>query len=947
MGEIHKLTKNGITIYPASTTDAIVNPTTRTTLSDLINSYNISSLFPTSGSNNTSNYTLQGAISLLGNKLKDSQKIPGLRVVFTDIINHETQEWRYLGGVFTDTSNWSRVDSWYVKISEGISNLTDTPINYSLRDTRLNQNQQLGINTEYINWDSESNLDYYKTLGIYIIEDASRYNNLDNLPLIGKIENFSAILTVTTSLMTVGQELLIVNSQNSKTEKYTRSFNYKDDSWSKWYKLSSIIELGNIEFIHLNNIIESGSYSGYINNFPNKENNLLFRLDVINNQTSISQIIYLSDSNPKIRFYNTEWSDFSEVLTEDKIRSYLKDSEKKFEEHLEILNLEGKQGDFCVASWDPNDLKPECDEIYGNPDFCNDWDFYLIDTTDNTGETTTPVGKLKKNNLLRFEDGSFAPVIGITKEREAECSVDLYLEDGYQICESGKFNPTTFYEKYGVNTKLYNSNKQEVNILRPWETTETKYTIGIGRDKTIYLLDNVLGNSGKRWKGIFSKPVIWDGIDVSKFEIKPTVISLSPCTVIEDTDKGYCGRCFYYTYTTCDKSKGSKGKNIDFGIFYNNKSYPINNISSKLSADIARNINAEFKSVPFAEGSYLLYNSLITSFEVYNKTKNLLGSKFSSGICYEKINNENEWKTRGGIRYKKSEEDNDHWEYQSWGDNIQSNGYYKKDSSFKEDKEFSTWSYIVNNAYPKEVCMESQMVLSFANELGILENTEFDFYGNVFWYKNINTENFSAEIFKKVTNKINLYNSKDKLLEFDIEIILRTGLIKGTNFAGDTFICCNGGYELVETVEGFNNYSLKIYIEPDQSNWEYCIENSKINYEKFCFEKNYKLLTEKRKILRKTGFVNKRIPYTNIPLEQGTDIYSGECCFNWELNTVNVKRNLGDKCRINNFIGYNCIRNNRGLRSGYHCGTITQQIPDSTTLIQARINTEPKYLLRD
>ena len=63
------------------------------------------------------------------------------------------------------------------------------------------------------------------------------------------------------------------------------------------------------------------------------------------------------------------------------------------------------------------------------------YDFYLLDTTDNTRQTTKPVGKLMRNNLLRFADGSFAPTIGITEAQRAECDVELYLDEA-QAAES-------------------------------------------------------------------------------------------------------------------------------------------------------------------------------------------------------------------------------------------------------------------------------------------------------------------------------------------------------------------------------------------------------------------------------------------------------------------------------------------------------------------------------
>ena len=47
MGKIHKITKNGQTIYPATTTDAVAHPTLKVPVSKLIGEINVSNLFPT------------------------------------------------------------------------------------------------------------------------------------------------------------------------------------------------------------------------------------------------------------------------------------------------------------------------------------------------------------------------------------------------------------------------------------------------------------------------------------------------------------------------------------------------------------------------------------------------------------------------------------------------------------------------------------------------------------------------------------------------------------------------------------------------------------------------------------------------------------------------------------------------------------------------------------
>ena len=73
------------------------------------------------------------------------------------------------------------------------------------------------------------------------------------------------------------------------------------------------------------------------------------------------------------------------------------------------------QDNYGVASWSEDDLAPECTGFFGSWEFLNKWNVYLLDTTDNAGETTRPVGKLMRNNLFRFEDGSFAPTGGSTR----------------------------------------------------------------------------------------------------------------------------------------------------------------------------------------------------------------------------------------------------------------------------------------------------------------------------------------------------------------------------------------------------------------------------------------------------------------------------------------------------------------------------------------------------
>ena len=107
MAEIHKITKNGQTILPATTTDAVVHPELQTPLTSLINEYNVSVLFPTSGIDGTNKYDLQTAINLLDEKLAPEQKTVGIKVAFyTNDLNILGTTYTYIGDTFTDINNW-------------------------------------------------------------------------------------------------------------------------------------------------------------------------------------------------------------------------------------------------------------------------------------------------------------------------------------------------------------------------------------------------------------------------------------------------------------------------------------------------------------------------------------------------------------------------------------------------------------------------------------------------------------------------------------------------------------------------------------------------------------------------------------------------------------------------------------------------------------------------
>lgn len=116
MAEIHKLSNTGQLIYPATVSDAVVHPQIKNSLSRLIYSYNISALFPNSGSGGTDKYEAQEAILLLSSKLNTVDKVRGVKICFINS-SGANEEWEYVGNgyPFNNKSGWMKVGAGMIQ----------------------------------------------------------------------------------------------------------------------------------------------------------------------------------------------------------------------------------------------------------------------------------------------------------------------------------------------------------------------------------------------------------------------------------------------------------------------------------------------------------------------------------------------------------------------------------------------------------------------------------------------------------------------------------------------------------------------------------------------------------------------------------------------------------------------------------------------------------------
>ncbi len=569
-----------------------------------------------------------------------------------------------------------------------------------------------------------------------------------------------------------------------------------------------------------------------------------------------------------------------------------KQSLEGLSEDVEQLKL--SQSPYAVAGWDPDELAPESVSFFrGTKDILMKYDFYLLDTTDNTRQATKPVGKLMRNNLLRFADGSFAPTVGITEAQRAECDVELYLDEAQQqkYCDAGAFDAEAFYNEHGM-AKLYNSEGAEVRVLRPWETTETKYTIGIARTDTVYLLDNVIGESGKAWKGIFTNPVVWDGIDVSKYPLVPTAIGPCPaCTVNKKT------RNFLYLYKGEGNCQSGKGQNNLCTMFYDQeKTYPrVNDMQQINNMTYARSNNADANApYPFAEGGYHALNTLVTELEVLYGTKYLHNANmFGSGISSnDSCANEDNWLVNGGVRFKKNGTET--WTYAKWSE--------QKDIYYNATGSRTHFSTLLNSEHPKEACMESQMAFSFAMETGVPEDTEFEFYGYKYRYVSVpgtdGTASMNVRVYKVMSQTFTAYTSDGTEQSWDVEVNLRMSLYSGVNLAGDVFMYCGGGYEQVGTclypTSASTGNPVKFYLQPDQLQWHTEKTSSKTELGVFDFESQYPMIGEGTNL--GDGYALRRLPYAPWKIEKGGSISTGECMYVWDNN--NWSTTLNQRVRL-------------------------------------------------
>ncbi len=577
-------------------------------------------------------------------------------------------------------------------------------------------------------------------------------------------------------------------------------------------------------------------------------------------------------------------------------------------------------GDNCVMGYKDESLSVTPIESHGNTEWLRNYNFVLCDMTKTIDRTDNGVAYktqaytvLQRDNLLRNIDGAYSPAVVISDAQYADSQLALYTKSGstYTLyCSAGNYDPVAYVEnmlrpyyagsKTAAAIKLYKKNADgtysEAHCLLPWETVDNKWSIfldSFGRD--VYYLDNVTGESGTVWRGIFSdlsnvEGGKWDGIDISKYRLRRT--GISPCPAASVTYNGNTVmRNMFYLKAGMDKCKGGAGTNNCTTMLRDpNRTYPrVDDVNAVNLATYCINNNpvnpadtSKRLLYPCREGGYNNWSASIMAQELIHGTKSLYTSKmYGSGISSnEPCANEADYLLSGGTRMKLSTSSS--WtHYKKWSDTAP----FKPASSVAATNMTTT----LNQEYPKEQCMESLIVLSFAKEFGIAADTCFTVYGGTYKYvtpsgcKGLADGYMNARVYKEIGGTVNGYNTSTSAAEtWTVKAMLRMSICGGINLCGDIFSYWPGGADVIITIlndPATNKVGNKAeaYSELDQLKWVRDTNTKLPLATKFESQKAYPL----RYTLESTfnNWIKKREGYTPIGSSRGGGISSGECCY--------------------------------------------------------------------
>lgn len=535
--------------------------------------------------------------------------------------------------------------------------------------------------------------------------------------------------------------------------------------------------------------------------------------------------------------------------------------------------------------------KPNPKAVFGNDSIVDELTAYLVETTYNEdGTTTIDAKRLMKNNWFRFENGQPAPTLLCTqKQYETAKASTEYNNNGEQTYLGV---PVACYNPTGIDKNL--------DILYGWS-------------EPVWTIEMHTNNSGEVVCYFAKEPfeIEEDGKVLEAVKIPPTLI----CPGLPTLHNGKF-RTMFFMPNCGYGSRGEKG----FAVYtfakqeWTMAATGISNNNNN-TYSFAKNKDANSDNTPYAPLMHWHYNNILCALETKLKSAILHDeSMFGAGISSNLPFTEETRQKRTGVRI----EYNGTTTYQRFSDKPIDLYYKKSDGTFAKD----TWSALLSKQSTRMICLEPQLVVSWAveqknNGNGVVPvrfNCPLAFvYGasdNAYQLYGVGHKPFDSTMdalvcgFSMLTSDtdVDFYNESGTRVFPQVSVYRQMSCIHGIDLVSADVFQCQNGIENILTVEKEGNVDgnpRTIWICKNQNNLYRGTDKQIASGEKYPFETDgtYELLGESKPT---TGWGNDFLRGTCIPSEDGGGLskISGYCyTINYGNTTKGNRNRMGIKGR--------------------------------------------------
>lgn len=526
---------------------------------------------------------------------------------------------------------------------------------------------------------------------------------------------------------------------------------------------------------------------------------------------------------------------------------------------------------------------PNPKAVFGNDSIADELAAYLVETTYNEdGTTTIDAKRLMKNNWFRYENGQPAPTLLCNEAQYANIMTIPKNEREYN--NNGEWTylgvPVACYNPPEKNSKPSGINLN-LDILYGWS-------------EPVWTVEMHTNNSGEVVCYFAKEPfeIEEDGKVLEAVKIPPTLISPGlPTLCLGDDGKKRFRTMFFMpnankdlnVVDNCAKfgflgSKGIGGISMFYGTQQSWVATGISNNNNN-TYSFAKNKDANSDNTPYAPLMHWHYNNILCALETKFKSAILHDdSMFGRGISSNPQSPYLNQRTYTNVNRDDM--------------NVTPQDVYYKDSSGELKQ--ANWSTLLSNQGSRMICLEPQLVVSWAVEQYTAFGKSYDdlfeegwttFYCRLipdaqgFTIKGIGRTDWDYTMNAIVTKRYYssnvghnaLYDSTGNLSSTVLDVHTQTSCVHGIDLVSADVFQCQNGIENILTVEQESNGDgnpRTIWICKDQTKLYRGTETVIASGEKYPFETDgtYELLGESKKT---NGWGNDFLRGTCIPTEDG------------------------------------------------------------------------------